>query len=315
MPREIPIALQQDLASGATTMCVLLKIVPVQPGFDPFGVTTLDTDITFDDGNGPLLYSAAIGTEVSTLRNQADLSVGGGEAKQLMPLFDTPADEADIAAGAYDYAKFFAYMVNYEDLSKGFIKLQKGTTGRNTVTESGLSWTTELRGLTQNLKQTITEKWSISCRAVFGSQESSAQSRYPCLFDAEALWQSSVVTDVGLDTTQQFTATGLTPTYGGVPGLVRWTSGANAGRTDEAESFNAGVIGLTFGSSYPIAIGDEFDFRDDCPKTPEACKARNNWQNYRGEPTIPVADNGSITIGHIGGVAGRIIKAVQSEGD
>ncbi len=308
MPRVIPIELQEHIASGSTTTCILVKVTPVQPGYIPFGITTLDTDLTYDDGvgAGPLLYSAAVGSEPSTLTSSADLTVSGGETKQLMPVFDTPVSESDLAAGAYDYAEFVVYVVNYTDLTSGrHIILQTGTLGRNTVTDSGLSWTAELRGLTQPLKQSITEKWSLTCRAVFGSLAPSAKSRFPCMFDVTPLWSPGTVTAVGVDNTQQFVTTGVVAVYGGAPGLVDWLTGANAGRQDEVESFvtaaGTQTIGLTFGSSYPIASGDTFRFRDDCPKTPTACKARNNFQWYRGEPSIPVSDNGALSVGNIGG--------------
>jgi len=308
MPRVIPIALATHIASDSTTICALIRIIPAQPGFIEFGISTLDIDVSYDDGEGALLYSAPIGSEPSTLQASADLSVDGGETKQL---FDTPVSEADLQAGAYDYAKFIAYLVNYNDLTSGHhIILQTGTLGRNTVTDNGLAWTSELRGLTQNLKQSITEKWSLLCRAIFGSMGSTAKSRYPCNFDLSVLWQTSTVTAVGVDNTQLFDAHGLSPTYGGAPGLVEWLTGANAGRSDESETFDPFVgpgdvpttIGLTFGSSYPIAIGDTFRFRDDCPKTPAACKARSNFQNYRGEPSIPISDNAAIAVGKVDGI-------------
>lgn len=305
MPRTIPIALQSHIDSGATTLCLIVKITPVQPGFAPFGITTLDRDVTYDDGTGPLLYSAAIGSEPSNLVSSADLSVAGGETRQLMPVFDTPISEHDIAAGACDYAKFIAYTINYSDLTPGnHIIVQTGTLGQNTVTDSGLTWTAEMRGLTQTLKQSITEKWSLQCRAVFGSQMPTPQSRFPCMFDLSTLWENGTVTGVGVDTTQQFGTLGLSPAYGGAPGAVEWLTGENAGRTDETETFTADVgvqtIGLTFGAAYPIKVGDTFRFRDDCPKTPLACQARNNYQWYRGEPSIPVADNGALSVGAIG---------------
>ncbi len=307
MPRIIPIALQAHLASGSTTLCGLLKVTPVQPGFAQFGVTTLDCDVVYDDGtgDGPITYLAAIGTDPSAQQSSADLSVAGGETKQLMAVYDTPASEQEIMAGAYDYAKFASYLVNYNDLTSGHhIVVQTGTMGQNSVTDSGLTWTSELRGLAQALKQSITEKWSLECRAVFGSTVPTAQSRYPCKFVLDPLWQNGTVSGVGVDTTQQFTTAGLTPTYGGVPGAVEWLTGDNAGRTDETESFVdvSGVItiGLTFGTAYPIKEGDTFRFRDDCSHTPQACQARNNYPNYRGEPSIPVSDNGAMSIGNIG---------------
>lgn len=312
MPRVIPIAIAAHIAGGSTTMCLLIRIMPTQPGFSDFGITSLDADVQYDDGDGLLVYSAAIGADVSTLQASADTGVSAGETKQLMPVFDTPLTEAQLQAGACDYARFIAYQVNYEDLSAGHIIIRSGTLGRHQETDSGLSWTSELRGLAQNLRQTITEKWSLACRAVFGSTVSSAQSRYPCNFDIESLWENGTVEAVGTDTTQLFQTTGLSPSFGGAPGLVEWITGANAGRSDEAESFDqiAGpgdvpqTIGLTFGSSYPIQVGDTFRFRDDCPKTPEACKARDNYPNYRGEPSIPVSDSGVMAVG-----TGSIVSA------
>jgi uncharacterized phage protein (TIGR02218 family) len=310
MPRTIPIALASHIASRSTTMCALIKITPVQPGIEPFGITTLDVDVTYDDGTGALLYSAAIGTEPSTMQAASDLSVAGGESKQLLQVFDTPVTEASLMAGACDYAKFIAYLINYNDLTAGrHIILQSGTMGRSTPTDNGGSWTSEFRGLTQVLKQSITEKYSLSCRAVFGSTVSSAQSRYPCNFDISTLWSNGTVESVGADNTQEFSTSGLTVAYGGSPGLVQWFTGANAGRSDETETFDdlAGsphvqTVGLTFGSSYPIQVGDTFRYRDDCPKTPDACKARSNFPNYRGEPTIPVSDSGMAAVGNVGSI-------------
>lgn len=312
MPRTIPSQLADHLAGSCHTTCILIKVMPVQPGYAPYGVTTLDRDVVYDDGagDGPMTYVAAIGAEPSTLTSAADLSVAGGESRGLMPVFDTPVSEADLVAGAYDFAEFSAYLVNYEDLTAGrHILLQSGTLGRNTVTDSGLSFTTELRGLTQALKQTITEKWSLSCRATFGSQPigtlgATVTERYPCMYDAQSLWRGGGVASVGVETTTSFTAaTGLAPVFGGTPGMIRWLTGANTGRTYEVESFNAATneIVQTFPTMFPIAVGDTFEFRDDCPKTPAACKARSNWQWYRGESTIPVSDNGAVAVGYFSG--------------
>jgi uncharacterized phage protein (TIGR02218 family)/uncharacterized protein (TIGR02217 family) len=314
MPRNVPIPIKASLASAATTLCAIVKIIPRQPGYATYGVTTLDHDIQYDTGDGLLNYSARIGTEPSALVAASDLSVAGGESKQLMPMFDTPVSEADMAAGAYDYARFEAYLIDYKRPEDGHTLVQTGTLGRNVITDSGLAWTTELRGLTQRLKQSVTEKWSLSCRARFGSQP--GEQKFFCGFNVSPLWQSGTVTAVGTDTTQEFTSSGLAPVYGGVPGMVRWFTGRNAGRTDEAETFvdDAGeqTIGLTFGAMFPIEIGDEFEFRDDCSKTPDACKERNNWPRYRGEPTIPVSDAGVISAGSVGGFAGAIAAATPT---
>lgn len=310
MPRNIPIALQGRLRRDSTSLCTIIRIDPVQPGYASYGAALLDQPVDYDDGLGLLTYRAIIGGQPSALMYGADLSVDGGQADNLLPEFDFPISEADIVAGAYDFARYRAYLIDYRDLSAGHVILATGTLGRITINDDGLSFVHELRGLAQNLKQTITEKWSLGCRSTFGSlplgtlPDSNGYipvtERYPCMFAAETLWEPGAVATVGLENTRTFTTSGLSPTYGGVPGMVRWVTGRNAGRSYEAEGFAdvAGVqtIDLTFPTMFPIEDGDEFDFRDDCPKTPDACKARGNWPHYRGEPNIPVSDAGQISV-------------------
>lgn len=304
MPRNIPIALLPRIRRDSTSLCTLIRVDPVHPGYTSYGAALLDVPVTYDDGLSALVYQAIIGGQPSALMHGSDLSVDGGDAQCLLPEFDFPIDEADIVAGAYDFARYTAYLVDYRDLSAGHINLGSGTLGRITVNDDGLSFVHELRGLAQNLRQTITEKWSLGCRATFGSQSTqnsdgtAVVERYPCLFDTDALWESGSVESVGLENTRTFTTSGLAPAYGGAPGMVRWLTGRNAGRSYETEGFDSGTqtIDLTFPTMFPIEVDDTFEFRDDCPYTPAACKVRNNWPHYRGEPNIPVADAGQIAV-------------------
>lgn len=301
MPRTIPIALQEHLDGDATTTCTLLRVDPVMPGFPSYGAALLDQPVDYNDGNGLLTYQAIIGAQPSALIYNSDLSVDGGDASNLLPEFDFPdISEEAIKAGAYDFAQITLYLVNYTDLSQGHVLLARGTTGRFYINNDGLSFTHELRSLSQNLKQSITEKWSLSCRAIFGSQAEADSNtgtvveRFPCNYPAEDLWEPGTVTVVGIENNQSFMSTPLTPQFGGNPGKVRWLTGNNAGRENEVDEFDSSGIGLTFPTSYPIEVGDTFLFRDDCPKTKAACKIRDNWQNFRGEPHIPVGDAGQI---------------------
>lgn len=304
MPRQIPYDMLQDLQRGVTTHCLLIRFMPVQPGYAEYGMALLDEAVTYDDGDGALDYSPVIAMQPSTLVFGADLSVDGGEGAGLVPEFDTPISDEDLIAGAYDFCRFRAYIVDYRKLTPGrHILLSEGTTGQVRLTEGGLAFVQELRGKSQNLLQSITEKWSLSCRATFGSQPIGTgggviEERYPCNYDAESLWESGAVETVGIENTQTFTTSGLSPQFGGNPGKVRWLTGRNAGRENEVDQFDeaGGVqtIGLTFPTMFPIQPGDTFDFRDDCPKTKAACKARDNWPFFRGEPNIPVGDAGQI---------------------
>ena len=307
MPRHIPYDMLQDLQLGITTHCLLIRFDPDQPGYASYGVALHDQPIRYDDGTGPMDYSPVVAMQPSTILASADLSVDGGEGAGLVPEFNTPISEADLVAGAYDFCRFRAYLVDYRKLTPGrHVLLQEGTTGQMRLTDVGLAFTQELRGKAQALKQSITEKWSLMCRATFGSRAEPDSNgdgiiqRFPCLFDAESLWEPGTVDTVGLESSITFTTSGLAPTYGGNPGKVRWLTGRNAGREYEVDTFEddsgGQTVGLTFPTMFPIEAGDTFDFRDDCPKTKAACKARNNWANFRGEPNIPVGDAGQASV-------------------
>ncbi len=308
MARTIPIALQDHLETGATTNCYLIRIDPVTPGYASFGAALLDRDVIYDDGDGPLTYSAIVGMQPSTLLSRADLSVDGGEAKGLLPEFDFPISETDIIAGVYDFAEYTLYMVNYEDLAAGRVIMSAGTLGQFKVVDYGLSFVEELRGLSDPLKQSCCEKDSLSCRATFGSQPigtlgAEYTERFPCGFDATSLLISFTVTSVGLETNITFTDSALvaaTDLFS--PGIMKWDTGANAGRSYEVESnTNTGTVTLAYPTAFPIQEGDTGKIRRDCNKqardVSKGCKSHwgADWVNhFRGEPDIPIGDAGAM---------------------
>ena len=296
--RVIPIALQQHLDSGATTTCLCVLITPVAAGYAPVGVTTLDRDLKLND----VIYHAAIGMDASARTAATDMSVDNSEGTALVPEFDVPVSEQDLIAGAYDYARWVSYLVNYEDPSQ-FVELARGELGQVRVL-NGLSFTFELLGMTKRLKQTIVEKDSLRCRAIFGSQPlgSGAEvvQRFPCRFDASGLWLPGAVVTVGEESNISFKSSMGQADGFFKPGLLLWLTGANTGRRYEVEDFTAAVVSLTFPTMFPVQPGDAFQIRPDCTKWKEdanGCKAwwGGEWVlHYRGEPFIPVGDTGQV---------------------
>src|SRR5690348_14811446 len=84
MPRTIPAQLLTDLRTSAMTMCFLLKIKPVSAAM--FGVTSLDQDVTYDDGtgDGPITYLTRSGFTPSDTVMKSDLSVNNAEVQSLI---------------------------------------------------------------------------------------------------------------------------------------------------------------------------------------------------------------------------------------
>jgi len=301
--RAVSSALQAHLDSGSTTVTLLLRIDPVTEGYAPFGAALLDREVVYDDGDGPIAYSPLIGMVPANIVSSASMEVGNTELQHLLPEADLPISEADIAAGVYDFAWYSLYLVNYEDLSMGHIVMPAGhgQLGQMRM-ESGLSFWSELTELTKLLKQSIVEKDSLTCRAIFGSQPKGSgapvEQRFPCGKDTTGMWVEKTVTAVGAESNRTFTASALGAAAGTyVPGMVRWLTGANTGRSIEVEEQEAdGTIDLTFETMFPIEVGDTFEIRPDCTKQvngPNGCKFHfaTEWVlHFRGEPLIPVAD-------------------------
>jgi len=224
------------------------------------GVGSLDVPVTYDDGNGAVIYSAVAGFLPSSVAMSADLSVDNAEAEMLIPAYDLgPIIESEINAGKYDGAAYVMYKVNYKDLTTGRHEIvMSGTIGQNRVV-GGLSCFAELRTITQKLRQSVCELDSITCRATFGDAR--------CGVDAEALFVSGTVTSVGSESDRIFTDTSLAAAdnyYS--PGMVEWLTGENAGLSHEVESNVSDIVTLTFHTRYDIAIGDTYRIRPDCAK-------------------------------------------------
>lgn len=309
--RNVPAALQSHYDSGTTTTCRLMLFVPRVLGYPSLGITSLDRDVTYNDGSGAVVYKAAIGMVPETIRMQEAMEVGNSQAQHLIPQFDLSITEEMLRAGVYDYAWFWIYEVNYEDPSMGHVELMHGQTGQMLI-DQGVSFWTEFTDLTKILKQNMVEKDSILCRASYGSQPFGTgggvvEERFPCGKNLAALWTTAkTVTHIGLETNISFRASALgaaANTY--VPGVIEWLTGDNTGRTHSVESQDAlGWISLSEQTMFPVQVGDTFKIRHDCTKWidgDKGCKA--NWSDvspdewklhYRGEPLIPISDADSI---------------------
>src|SRR5690606_30579484 len=102
----------------------------------------------------------------------------------------------------------------------------------------------ELRSLTQQLKQQIIKLDSIRCRAIFGDDK--------CGFDTSTLWVEGSIDSVGEEADRVFTDASLIGAGENfyAPGMVRITSGDNAGQMVEVEAFDNTTGEVTL--RYPV---------------------------------------------------------------
>jgi uncharacterized phage protein (TIGR02218 family) len=280
--KNIPAPLLGHKRLSATTLCKLMR-VEAKDG-SVYGFTDLDIEVTYDDGSGAVTYICSDGFMPSAIANEAGLSVENADLTGIVAQVSTDIDKDTIRSGALDYAFVKIYQVNYEDLSQGHEWIGYGNLGE--VTYQDGQYVAEYRSRAQVLKQTnVCALYSLTCRAEYGDARCGAT----------LVWANGTVMAPG--TEQNLSFTGDTPAQADgyyVPGIVEWLTGANAGRSMEVSGYTAGgLVTLMLPLYYPIAAGDTYRIRIDCPKTPEACAdpLRDRWPLFfRGEPNIPVGD-------------------------
>lgn len=287
MTRTVPTALQTHLDGAVTTTCRLLRI-QLRDG-RVFGVTSLDADVTYNDGRGSITYSANQGVDPSALSSDSDLSVSNAEAQSLLVTTGSGITEAMIEAGELRDAEWTLYLVNYRNLANGHAILGAGDVGEVTK-RWGLVWMPELLSYSVRLRQPIGTHWSRTCRAIFGS---AAEGQTGCGVAADTLWVSGTVSGVGAETDRVFTGSVVAGAF--VPGRVEWVSGQNVGRIGIIDSFTAGTATLANAMPYPIVNGNTYRIRPDCARTWAACTAYGNQLNFKGEPLIPSGDAASVS--------------------
>lgn len=302
MSKTIPSVLQSHYDEPVNTTAFLLRIVKNTGhagATEVVGISSLDADLAYDDGDGSITYQSSIGVDPSALENTADLSVDNADGLILLSADSLdPNTVEEIEAGRFDSAEFVLYKVNWNDLTTGRHEIVHfGTLGECKVVSNGLACMIELRGQSQQFKQNVGYRDTRDCPATFGSQ--SGEERLYCGFDATTLLIAGTVTAVGVEANSAFTDSALgQATDFFVPGLVFWQTGRNAGTAQEIEAFQSGgIVALRFDTPYPIEIGDTFNIRRDCNKRArDADKGCLHWfptdwvLHFRGCPDIPTGD-------------------------
>lgn len=296
--RSIPSQLLLHKSRSTTTLCSLIKII-AQDG-TVIGMTTLDHEVKYDDGDGEIVYNSAVGFEPASIHYSSNTSIDNTEIKSLVPVFDFPLNEFDVNAGKWDYADFYMYEVNYNDLSQGHWIVMSGKMGETRSNDGIVIWG-EMRSLMDQLKKPVCELDSLICRARFGSQP--GEERFPCGFDTTSLWSTGVVSSLGVEKNRVFSdTTRVEPSGEFEPGLMQFLTGMNAGLYLEIEGYNGDTktISLNFPAGYDIQVGDTYRIRVDCNKQArddkKGCKKFYGtvWPlHFRGEPDIPVGDAGT----------------------
>lgn len=285
--KSVDSTLQDHLDGGQTTTCRLIKITSRNDVV--FGLTTLDRDIDYDDGDGVVTYVATQGFDPSAFRGDVGASVDNAEATGLLSGSVSGITLEMVDAGEFDDASWVCYLINYNDTTSGRHAILGGGDLGEVRTRYGLMWIPELLDLSVRLKQPVGVSTSRKCRATFGNPATEEFGQTGCGVDADSLWVAGEVLSVGAESNRTFTGdNGASPHS--FPGRVRFTTGSNVGRIFAVEAVDSALtIELVETTPYPIEAGDLYEIRPDCGKRyVENCIGDwDNGPNFKGGPHMP----------------------------
>ncbi len=272
--KTIGASLEAHLQQEVATITTCIHMVR-QDGTELF-LTEHDQDLVV----GGDTYLSALGFSRTDIASVYDLSVDNLEVQGVLDSSEITED--DLRAGKYDFAEVFFFLVNYEDLTQGILKLRRGWLGEVMLSDSGI-FKAELRGMTQLYSQRIGQVYTPGCRADLGDVK--------CGVDTGAITVATTVASV----TDRRTFT----VVGGVAadnyynyGAATFTTGNNAGFSVEIKSWvlSTKTLQLYLPAPADITIGDAITFYPGCNKTISECLTKfNNVLNFRGEPYVPEA--------------------------
>lgn len=282
--KTIPLALLDAYAKPGTSTCFLVKLVTKKN--EVLGFATADRNVRFDDGAGFVTYKAYQELRPQKFQEDSTFDVDNTE---LLGWF-SQAVENMVVTGQFDFAELTVYRVNYLRLDRGAEVMAYGTVGEVSFSKStNGNRKVEFRSLLQQLKQTVNQLYSLTCRADFGD----ARCGMPLA------WETATVSAVGSDPYADITLSGLVRADGYFDlGVLEVLSGPNAGAEIEVESWlSSGVVRLTFLAPFAFVGGESVRIRRDCNKTATACIAYGNIARMRAEHMTPVQDQGVMVPG------------------
>ena len=267
-------ALGTHLTGEVTTVATCWKVTRVDG--QVFAFTDHNANLTVSG----IVYAAATGYTRSAIQTSAALNVDNLE---LEGAFNSAGiTEADLRAGLWDYATVEIFQVNWANIGQGTLKLRKGQLGE--VRAGRTAFQTELRGLVQQLQQSVGRLYGPACDADLGDTR--------CGVTLASYTVTGSITSV--TSNRVFLDTARTQALGYFDyGKITFTSGLNNGLSMEVKTWvlSTKMISLQLPMPYTVVAGDTYSMSAGCDKRFATCKATfNNVNNFRGFPHVPGLD-------------------------
>lgn len=271
--KNISSELSAHVGKATTTLATCWKVTRTDGQI--FGFTDFSRDLVISG----VTYKARTGYTRTAIETNSALAVDNLDLEGAFS--DVAITELDLNAGLWDYAQVQIFQVNRADLTQGVLKLRTGRIGE-VKADRGM-FTTELRGLLQNVQQNIGRVFGPGCDADFGDPR--------CGLNLASFTVTGTIT--GVTSRQIFADSARTEADGFFNyGKITFTSGDNNGLSMEVKtSLNAGgAITLQLPMPFAVQADDTYSMRRGCAKDRPACIGYSNIVNFRGFPDVPGTD-------------------------
>lgn len=280
--RSIPSGLATRLAKESTTLCRLWRVTRADGLVLRFTDNTKPITATIAPDATPQVYRADFSFSSSaifmskTMANQQSVSM-----TFLLDEIDTEGfKEKDLRLRLFDGARAEIYVVDYENVAAGVVRMFGGKFGTVNLSNQRIA-TVEITPDDTSTSGTMIgmEKYSQTCRAsLFDSR---------CKLNADSFKVAFTVTSanggsiVSTDLNQDNGHWNL--------GFIKWVTGENAGVTQTVNSSDKAStsVFLTSPPPLPAQAGDTGFIYPGCDKTRARCKEFGNLLNMRAEPDVP----------------------------
>ena len=267
------------LQATVTTLCYCWR-VSLRDG-TVFGFTDHDRALVVDGTE----FAPETGFSASEARRSEGLGIDTADVEGV--LSSDRITEKDILDGRYDGAAVETLIVNWREPGE-FAVLGRATIGK--MTRADDRFVAELESFGRGLDLVSGRLVRRSCDAELGDARCGVGLAGPTFTATGEV--------VSFDGHGQMVVAGLDGYAAGwfANGVLTWTSGASAGRTERVVDFRHDAAGTTLviwpSVAAPPAPGDAFSIVAGCDKRFATCKAKfANALNFRGFPHLPGNDS------------------------
>ena len=189
-----------------------------------------------------------------------------------------------VASGVFDGARLYCFATSWAAPVEDQEEVGAAILGKTTIIDD--RYRIEMMSLIDALNQSVGDTYTAACGKTFGGQEYAG-----CKVDLSAITVSGTITAVtSRSIVRDAVRTEIADWF--AMGLLRWTSGPNAGlRAQEIKRYEAdGTIETYEPAYYAPTVGDAYELVPGCRKRLQDC--RDKWANvinFGGFSYVPVS--------------------------